>query len=288
MVTLTEAAAKPLTTFSWGKGITDIRLLNQTPETREEVEIRAAYYGKSPGTYNLEFLSRESALKSIKMTLEAAPPGVIFTGHPYRSPYSKWMALFLEAGFKVAVGGCAINFVMHRTPKIWDWKGGIYEPYKYAQYGTPPPKPELKPWDSKDRYTSWEHVLYFVKEPVPTLSFDFSTRRKDASNGDDLNSLWQINYGGREQVTKHPGKWLPQYGRLSKNCGIAMGYDLPECGSVLDEEFMTIAALPETRRFPKGWTRFLVAGGMKFGHNLTKLVASGVGQAVCPHNLRCF
>jgi len=285
---LEEQIPSPLTLFSWGKGISDLRLFNDTPETFEEAQKRLTpLYGTRPGgPFKLPYLSREGALKSIDLTIEAAPPGVIFVAHPLRRELAKWLTLLKAKGFHPVMKGCTANYVMG-DPK--------------TKRASPSYKPQ--PWEDAKGYGSWEHALFYVKEPVRKLSFDFS-KFAESVNGDTLGSLWQINYGGRPKArdfnwpkghkfhAEGTGRFnpvsLPNYSRLSKNCGVAMGYGLPECGPALDEEFLTIAAQDLDKKFPKDYSVFLEVGGLRFAHNLPKLVEKAGANAVCPHNLDAF
>lgn len=251
-----------LDTVSWGPGITDIRNFSK-------LHFRAAVAGEVADYGTFTQTQAEAALKA---TIAAAPPGVIFSSNPHYSIYAKWDNLLVKAGFKHVSNLCAINRVYRKT---WDWKG------KSLATGNPYKAPA---WESQDGFNHWIHAMYLVKEPVPAkLSFDW--KNFNGNNGDtDRYKMWGVSYGAR---TKHPdvgnGKALfePAFARLAHNCGCAMGEGLPKYGKYVDEEFYTIAAIPEDTLFPKGYTRFLVAGGLKFGHNLKKLLGDTAQE--CPH-----
>src|SRR5258708_24165070 len=95
-----------------------------------------------------------------------------------------------------------------------------------------------------------------------------------------------MNYGGRHCGKRNDGNYVPKYctkfAGLSKNCGIAMGQGLPECGKLLDEEFFTIATQADGQKWPKDWDVFLEYGGLRWAHNLRKL---DTAQLPCPHKM---
>lgn len=287
---VTPVGPKPLTIYPWGKGIADLRYFTQPISTPIEVEALKAQYAKV--SYNYQYADFKTALDSIQMTLDAAPPGIYFAGNPHYGVFGRWNLALVKAGFE-RVPGCAINRVYTQN---WTWKGS-----KHTSYGTgchcttcagDPMKPATHPtpWKSEDGFDHWIHAFYYIKpgrkEPI---EFDLSNRDLKATTGDNHQSLWQINYGGRNKAPVGSGfahgeakNFLPNYARLSKNCGIAMGMGLPECGKYLDEEFFTIAALPDGKLFPKPWRVFLEHGGLRFAHNLDKLDTS---QLPCPHKM---
>jgi hypothetical protein len=281
-VTLVPAAAP--TIFPWGTGINDLRYFNGNLYSEPEVAKMRVDYAKSP--YNSTAATLESAVEVLNSLMEKAPPGIYFAGNPHYGGYGKWNLALSKAGF-TKVPGCAINRVYNHS---WDWKAkghcwsdnpasaGGYDSKEYYDH----------PWESADGFQHWIHAFYKI---VPgfegTLKFDFSKRNLKATTGDDNNSLWQICYGGRNRPPAGTGyargeakNYLKDYARMSKNCGIAMGWGLPECGKWLDEEFFTIATLPKGKLFPKGWTPFLEYANVRFAHNLKKL---DTAQTPCPH-----
>ena len=158
-------------------------------------------------------------------------------------------------------GFCAINRVYSVN---WSWKD---KPFGAA--GSEASLKARAKYESPDGYNHWIHAMYMVKEPVPTLKFDFD--KFDGANGDtDGYKFWCCGYGGRKKPPSH--RFEKAYARLAHNCGCAMGFGKPQNGPLVDEEFYTIMAIPEEQTLPEGYARFLVAGGMKFGHNLKKLV----------------
>ena len=286
------AAPKKLTIFPWGRGIYDLRYFEGDIRTEEEVEkLRQTYAGSS---YSALYLNFPVAIESLKLTLADAPPGIYFAGNPHYGQYGKWNLALVAAGFK-RVPGCAINRVYERS---WTWKNKPR--YNFGAVGTcdcatckgarPVPGQTLPPWESADGFQHWIHAFYYIKEGLTEpIKFDFSNRNLKATSGDDHASLWQINYGGRNQAPVGSGwargeakNFLTKFARLSKNCGIAMGEGLPECGKYLDEEFFTIAALPDGQKFPAPWNVFLEYGGQRFAHNLRKL---DTAQLPCPHSM---
>jgi hypothetical protein len=229
--------------MKWGPGISDIRNLHKVQFEPGEA-------------------SQASAEKILADTIEAAPPGVIFTSNPHYGIYAKWDNLFAKVGFKLAAPFCAINRVYSRE---WTWKG---------KEKHPAPTGGRKPWESPDGFLHWIHAQYLVKEPVPRLSFDWD--HFDGANGDtDGHKMWCVGYGTRATAPTDGGYrnvFEPEYARLAHNCGCAMGHNPPKNGKLVDEEFYTIMAIDEAKTLPTGYTRFLRVGGLKFGHNLKKLL----------------
>jgi hypothetical protein len=244
--------------------------------SKQEIEAQKA------STYNIQALTFEGAVESLKLTLKDAPPGIYFAGNPHSGTYGKWNLALVAAGFR-RVPGCALN-------RVWggwqNYKGpGSKSNYLNAEH--------QKPWNSPDGFDKWIHAFYYIKEGLKgfvEMDFGSKFRNLSATTGDAdlqkgaLGSLWHINYMGTRNV-KDVGlkpRFCPKFGRLSKSCGIAMGQGLPECGRELDEEFFTIMALEDPKRMPEGWTTFLNYGGFNWATNLSKL---DTAQVQCPHKL---
>jgi hypothetical protein len=260
-----NAKVTKLDTVAWGPNITDIRNFSKHDfiPTRGDT---AKLMGRG--------CSQSEAEARLKATIDAAPPGVIFSSNPHYGIYAKWDNLLMKNGFRLVSKLCAINRVYSRN---WTWKGG--------QFGGRAVDLKTSPWESPDGWMHWTHAMYLVKEPVPTLTFDFA--KFDGANGDtDGHKMWNVGYGTRATVPYKSGSsyehpFESKYARLAHNCGCAMGSGLPENGKFVDEEFYTIAAIPADELFPTGYTRFLTAGGLKFGHNLKKLLGDTAQE--CPH-----
>jgi hypothetical protein len=287
-VTVNKLPGRVLDTRVWGTGITDIRHLSTNIMTDTEIAAQVEQLKVSYGRYGpsvrvkpaVTAFTKESATESLRLTIEKAQPGVIFLANPWREAYAKWLCTAYQFGFKpVSRSTCSINWVMcnHHTYK---WKGKQYSP-----------KPEA-PWASQDGFGSWEHVLYFVKEPVPQLKFEFTDRitvdrARNYISGDNELTPWHVNYGGRVADRHENPRWENQYARLSKNCGVSMGLGAPVCGRDLTQEFLTISAYPEGTKMPKGFSTFLEIGGMRFGHNL-RLLLAGESAKKCDHDYKSF
>jgi hypothetical protein len=276
MGTLKVMEPKPLTVYPWGEGVGDVRYF--TPQILMPSELKGVGEAKGymPQAYDIQ-----TAIKVLEITMDKASPGVYFAGNPLQGTYGKWLVAMKMAGWK-QVPGCALN-------RVW----GNWRNYKG------PAMPEVYkkgvPWESPDGQNKWIHAFYYI---VPGLKgpvrFDFTSKTRDlkASNGDvDLTpgrkgSLWHINYGGSEKIfKKYPhgaAAWCPNFARLSKSCGVAMGFGLPECGEALDEEFFTIAAQESDKKWPKGWSTFLEYGGLSWATNLPKL---NTALTECPHGM---
>lgn len=274
-----------MTIYPWGSGIADVRYF--TPQILMPSELKGLEDAKG---YVPQALTLEGAVKSIELTMQDAEPGIYFAGNPLSDTYGKWLVALKAAGWQ-QVPGCALN-------RVWGgheyWKGpGSKHPDVKNEYS----KSLFKhPWYSEDGFQKWIHAFWHVvpgrTKPVE-WDFTSKTRNLSASSGDaDLRSgkgsLWHINYGGSSRMLakySRDGKpaWCPNFGRLSKSCGIAMGYGLPACGADLDEEFFTIAAVESGKKFPKGWNVFTEYAGMQFAHNLAKL---STAQLPCPHSMK--
>jgi hypothetical protein len=278
---IVKAADSKPTVFPWGEGIADLRYFNGSVLLPSEVD---AYERQS---YKPTAVLFAAAVDAIHLALKDAPPGIYWAGNPLYGDYGKWSCALQAAGF-TKVDGCATNRVYASSPQS---KRALTN--AHPERGTP----TKTPWESTDGYTHWIHAFYIVKPGFKgKLKFDFSKRTPKPTTGDDNNSLWQIGYGGRDlppatsEYTRYgwqgggagPKNFLSKFARMSKNCGIAMGDGLPECGKWLDEEFFTVATLPEGEAFPKGWTEIVSFAGTTFAHNLLKLDTS---QTPCPHNL---
>jgi hypothetical protein len=277
---IVKAADSKPTIFPWGEGIADLRYFNNHILVGDELS------DWEKQTYQPEALKFAHAVDAIHLALKDAPPGIYWAGNPLYGDYGKWSCALQAAGF-TKVDGCATNRVYSSSPQS-------KTPVKNAH---PPMQKTKTPWDSTDGYLHWIHAFYIVKPGFKgKLKFDFSKRDLAATTGDNNNSLWQIGYGGRslpptdsdytrfgyKGMGPGPKNFLSKFARMSKNCGIAMGDGLPECGKWLDEEFFTVATLPEGEAFPKGWTEIVSFAGTTFAHNLVKLDTS---QTPCPHNL---
>ena len=266
-----------LPVYSWGDGVADVRFFTtQILMPSEIAAVEASGY--IPRAYNLE-----GAIRALKLTLKDVEPGIYFAGNPLESTYGKWCCALKAAGW-TQVPGCALN-------RVW----GNWEAYKGPGSKNSSSNPSAPPWESPDGFHKWMHAFYTIvpgrKGPI---KFDFSekTRNLQAPNGDaDLHaptskgSLWHINYGGSSKMLQRNtggAKWCHNFARLSKSCGVALGYGLPECGADLDEEFYTIAGL-ELDKAPEGWTTFVEYGGLRFAHNIRKLTT---GQVECPHAMQ--
>jgi hypothetical protein len=272
-----EPAKLPI--YSWGEGVADVRFFTpQIVMPSEVAGVETSSY--SPSAYDLE-----TAVAALKLTLSDAEPGIYFAGNPLESTYGKWCIALKAAGW-TQIPGCALN-------RVW----GDWQAYKGPGSQNPSNKlPQTNPWTSPDGFNKWIHAFYTIvpgrKEPI---KFDFTekTRNLNAENGDadlfgpnSLGSLWHINYGGSTAMRSgYDGpKWCKNFARLSKSCGVALGYGLPECGADLDEEFYTIAGLELDMKVPEGWTEFLEYGGLRFVHNLAKLPTTA--QLECPHAMK--
>jgi hypothetical protein len=256
---------KVLDTIKWGPNIFDIRNFHKAYFLADSEDPAKAMGTGAP-------MKQAEAEALLKATIDELPPGVIFSSNPHYGIYAKWDNLLMKAGFRMCSKLCAINRVY---AKNWTWKGKELSP-PYPVGST------RKPWESPDGFQHWIHAMYLIKEPVPKLTFDFE--HFDGSNGDtDRMKMWAVGYGTRASVPmegyKHP--FEERFARLAHNCGCAMGEGFPKHGKFVDEEFYTIAAIPEDKIFPKGWMRFLRVGGLKFGHNLKKLMGDTAQE--CPH-----
>lgn len=281
---VTLVPVKKLTVFPWGHGVSDLRYFEANILSAEEVEKTKKQYATLP--YNTSYSTFPRAVECLKATMADATPGIYFAGNPHYGTYGKWNCALVEAGFK-RVPGCAINRVYDA---YWTWKGKPRYGSECNCAACGGGGHRKAPWESADGYQHWIHAFYYIVDGLKgPVAFDFSKRSKEPSSGDDNNSLWQINYGGRNCGTRSWGtdgytpKFCPKFARLSKNCGIAMGSGLPECGKDLDEEFFTIATLPEGQKFPKSWSVFLEYGGLRWAHNLHKL---DTAQVECPHKMK--
>jgi hypothetical protein len=266
-----------LVVYPWGDGVGDVRYF--TPQIFMPSELEGL---KQASGYMPQALTLEGAVKSIQLTMEDAKPGIYFAGNPLEGTYGKWLVALKAAGWK-QVPGCALN-------RVW----GGWESYKGpgSKHGTSG-NPKAPAWESKDGFHKWIHAFYtIVPGRKKAVEFDFSAKFRDlkATTGDvdltkgSLGSLWHINYMGGRSIKNVGGtpRWCPNWGRLSKSCGIAMGFGLPECGKELDEEFFCIAAQEQDKKWPKGWNAFLEYGGLSWATNLGKLDTS---QEKCPHPL---
>lgn len=247
--------------LKWGPNIVDIRNFHKVNVVADSEDFaKIAGWGGAPA-------KQSEAEKILRDTLDACPPGVIFSSNPHYGVYAKWDNLLMKAGFKMCSKLCAINRVYATN---WSWKGRINDISK-------------TPWESPDGFQHWIHAMYMVKEPVPKLSFDW--KNFHGENGDtDRMKMWAVGYGGRNKPPSKPSggyNFEPSFARLAHNCGCAMGEGLPKFGKFVDEEFYTIATLPEGEKFPDGWTTFLKTGGLRFAHNLDKLVGDTAQE--CPH-----
>jgi hypothetical protein len=276
MGTFKASPPQKLTIYPWGDGVGDIRYF--TPQILMPSELAAM----KDASYVPQAYDFESAKRALELTMKDAEPGIYFAGNPLESTYGKWLCVMRASEGWTQVPGCALN-------RVWGNWQAYKGPGSKNTYGTD----NKNPWDSPDGFNKWVHAFYYIvpgrKEAV---KFDFTAKTRDlnATNGDvDLHkgakgSLWHINYGGSPKVfAKYPpGKpaWCHNYARLSKSCGVAMGYGLPDCGEALDEEFYCIAAQELDKAWPKGWNSFLEYGGLSWSTNLTKL---STAQPVCPH-----
>lgn len=284
MGSLTFMKPSKLKIYPWGDGVNDVRYF--TTQILMPSELQAI---KDATGYQPQALDFEGAVEALRLTLKDAPPGIYWAGNPLESTYGKWNMALKAAGW-TQVQGCALN-------RVWgNWQAYKGPGSQNTAFGTgnPPPKHFKEPWNSPDGFGKWIHAFYcIVPGRKDAIKWDFTekTRNLKASSGDadmggpeTLGSLWHINYGGSPgMLAKYYNKgpaWCHNFGRLSKSCGIAMGYGLPECGKDLDEEFYTIAAQELDKKWPEGWTPFLEYGGMRWAHNLRKLDTS---QLVCPH-----
>lgn len=243
-----------LDVMKWGPNIFDIRNFHKHNFIADgEDPSKAMGYGSAP-------ITQKVAEARLAATLEALPPGVVFSSNPHYGTYAKWDNLLVKAGFRLCSKLCAINRVYAKT---WNWKG--------RELNSPPSGTKRPVWESSDGFNHWIHAMYLVKEPVPNLTFDFD--KFDGANGDtDGHKMWNVGYGTRAIVADGYKNFESAFARLAHNCGCAMGEGFPKAGKLVDEEFYTVAAIPEAKMFPKGYTRFLRAGGLKFGHNLKKLL----------------
>lgn len=257
---------KTLDILKWGPNIVDIRNFAKATFIADCEDASKAMGYSAP-------LKQREAEELLARTIDAAPPGVIFSSNPHYGIYAKWDNLLIKAGFKMASEICAINRVYATE---WSWKGKEHSPWHLD--GSKRPK-----WESPDGFHHWIHAMYLVKEPVPKLSFDWE--KFDGANGDtDRMKMWAVGYGGRAKNAPKDGyKYMfePAFARLAHNCGCAMGEGLPKHGKFVDEEFYTIAARPEKDALPEGYTGFLHVGGLRFAHNLKKLVGDTAQK--CPH-----
>lgn len=279
MMTLKAMEPQKLVIYPWGDGVGDVRYF--TPQILMPSEIEGL---KNASGYMPQALTLEGAVQSLELTMRDAPPGIYFAGNPLEGTYGKWLIALKRAGWQ-QVPGCALN-------RVW----GGWQSYKGpgSQMTGADSNPTFKlPWYSSDGQTKWIHAFYtIVPGRKEAVAFDFSakTRNLKASNGDadlvkgQLGSLWHINYMGGRNIKNVGGtpRFCPNWARLSKSCGVAMGLDLPECGKELDEEFFCIAAQALDKKWPKDWEPFLEYGGLSWSTNLKKL---DTAQAVCPHAL---
>lgn len=278
MGTLTPMKPTRLTIYPWGDGVFDVRYF--TPQILMPSELAAMKdaTGYVPQAYDLA-----SAVQALQLTLKDAEPGIYFAGNPLQGTYGKWNVALKAAGWQ-QVPGCALN-------RVW----GGWQNYKGLGTKNGAGLPNAPVWESPDGFTKWIHAFYsIVPGRKKAIQFDFSNKTRDlkATNGDaDLTpgakgSLWHINYGGStKMLAKYQGRgkpaWCNNFARLSKSCGVAMGFGLPDCGPDLDEEFYCIAAQELDKKWPQGWSAFLEYGGMSWAHNLLKLPTTA--QAECPH-----
>lgn len=272
---------KKLCIYSWGDGIADVRYFTaQIMMPSELAKLRDSSY--APQAYDFA-----SAVEALKLTMQGAEPGIYFAGNPLESTYGKWNCALKAAGW-TQVPGCALN-------RVW----GNWQAYKGpGSKNTGVVDPNSPVWESPDGFKKWIHAFYYIVPGRKTnIKFDFTEKTRDlrAANGDvDLQegakgSLWHINYGGSSAMMSRYNRsagpsWCKNFARLSKSCGIALGYGLPECGKDLDEEFFTLAALELGKDFPEGWTPFVEYAGMQFAHNLRKLPKTA--QLACPHAMQ--
>jgi hypothetical protein len=266
-----------LVVYPWGDGIGDVRYF--TPQILMPSELEGL---KKADGYVPSALTLEGAVESLDLTMREAKPGIYFASNPLEGTYGKWLCAMRANPNWHQVPGCALN-------RVWgNWRN-FKGPASSEVYKKGPV------WESPDGQNKWIHAFYtIVPGRKKDIQWDFSskTRNLKASSGDvdlargALGSLWHINYGGSKKVfDKYPHgapAWCQNFGRLSKSCGIAMGYGLPECGPALDEEFFTIASQELGKTWPKGWEPFLEYGGYGFATNLAKL---DTALTQCPHNL---
>lgn len=284
MGTLKLLDPKPLTIYSWGDGVSDVRYFTTQILMPSELAKMKDATGYMPQAYDLK-----GAIEAINLTMKGAQPGIYFAGNPLEGTYGKWNIALKMAGW-TQVPGCALN-------RVW----GNWQAYKP---GGKNPNVSLdsamykEPWYSPDGFHKWIHAFYYI---VPgrkdSIKFDFTekTRNLKAANGDaDLTfgakgSLWHINYmggGSGKHLSKLPNYgtgnlWCHNFARLSKSCGVALGYGLPDCGPALDKEFLTIAAQEQDKAWPEGWAPFLEYGGMRWATNVPKLPSTA--HVSCPH-----
>lgn len=270
--------AKKLVLYPWGDGIGDVRYFTTQIFMPSELAKMKDATGYIPQAYDLQ-----TAVRALELTMKDAEPGIYFAANPLEGTYGKWNIVLKTAGW-TQVPGCALN-------RVW----GNWEAYKGPGSKNGSPSAKTEPWNSADGFSKWIHAFYYIvpgrKKPI---KFDFSskTRNLNASSGDadmagpgSKGSLWHVNYMGGRKIKNVGGtpRWCNNFARLSKSCGIALGYGEPECGAELDEEFYTISGFDEDVKLPKGWTSFLEYGGMRFAHNLKKL---DTAQVECPHPMQ--
>jgi hypothetical protein len=286
MASFKSMEPKPLKVYSWGDGVADVRYFTTQIFMPSEIEGLKNASGYVPNALTLD-----NAVKSLELTMQDAKPGIYFAANPLENTYGKWLIALKRAGWH-QVPGCALN-------RVW----GQWSQYKGPGSKVPGAENNAQyklPWFSSDGQHKWIHAFYCIvpgrKQPI---EWDFSskTRNLKASSGDadmggpeTLGSLWHVNYGGSAaMLNKYRGapKWCNNFGRLSKSCGIAMGYGLPEVGADLDEEFFTVASQELDKKWPKGWTPFVEYGGHSWATNLAKLEKAPhpTAQMSCPHSL---
>jgi hypothetical protein len=278
-----EPQALPI--YSWGDGVGDVRYFTPQILMPSEIEKFSNATGYMPQAYDFE-----GAIKALELTMKDAKPGIYFAGNPLEGTYGKWMvAMKATKGWK-QVPGCALN-------RVWgqwqSWKGPgtkLAGAENNATYKLP--------WYSSDGQSKWIHAFYYIVEGrKEAIQWDFTAKTRNLNPGPrggdvdltqgQLGSLWHINYGGSAKVHRKYNQgqaFCPNFGRLSKSCGVAMGYGLPECGEYLDEEFFTIASQELDKKWPKGWEPFLEYGGHSWATNLAKLPSTA--QMVCPHEMK--
>lgn len=279
--------AEPITLEirKWGKGISDLRGFTMPIYSAQELE---AFRNPKPPTVNsgvvgpyarpyipAKVFDMQAAKASIAKTLELCEPGIIFAANPHYGTYAKWDCALAQSGFR-QIGTCAVNPVYSREG--YTWKGTKFQS-KYGDYGE---SVEKKPWESPDGFMHWIHAFYYIKSGAKNLSLDFSKRNR--SGGDNLDALFQVNYLGAGPLKKDTDGYEKAYARLSKNCGMAFGMDLPMAD--VHKAYFTIMAWPSNKILPKGWTRFAVVDNLKFAHNLALI--SDRAMPKCVHSMRAL
>lgn len=236
--------AVPLTVFSWGTGITDLRGFN--------IQVFSPEHPPDFGTAGYD---KATALQAIELSVAKAEPGMILASNPHYGNYAKWNCLLKEFGF-AQIGTCAVNRVYQNQG--WTWKKtGMHYEHPAELY-------KKTPWESKDGWRHWIHAYFLIKPGAKKLAFDWSKRRK--SPGDNYEAFWQVSYMNNLPKDPSSQEWEHNYARLSQNCGIGFGEGLPKLKRGY-ERFFTIAAIKDGEKFPKPWKCFAEVGGLRFGHN---------------------